>query len=309
MILKNQNQSKMNLIDPDEAFRRDSVNKSAMSSFEVELAKSARRARANGQDNRQIAASMGVGVDTVEQLLAMQLPEQLERLERSAAIEEAFAPKEASNEPSDEKKAQDQYLSAAEAAYNELHGKTAKASALPALSDVVRKAIQPSRKDDWTETGGPNKQLRYHNSIWDSEVLERQANTKDNGEKIREENASIAAQRQSRRDEQCRVNWDTFKEILASSEIRKEASVQPLTNQEAYKYDNKVQKSGLSIFANTDLQDPFTHVAEKTDGEKMREERNTPKEKDRSWVKTASSKTGNNAFFDKMIDSMLDTKE
>lgn len=306
MILKNQNQSKMNLIDPSDGFQRESMNKSAMSSYEVELAKAIRKALASGSSAADVAAAYKLHTDTVTRLASMALPEEKSRLERAEAIENEFS-REAEVVESEDEKAKKEYLAQAEAAYSGLHGKKASA-ATPDLSDIVRKAIQPSRQGDISEMGGSNKQLRYRNSIWDSEVLARMAETKDNGERIREENAAIANQQQLRRQSEQRIDWVQFKDALENTEMRKDASVTPLGGNENHKYGSKVQKNGISIF--DDVENPFSHMAAKTEGEQVRDQRKAPKEKDRSWVKSAgTTKTSSSNFFDKMINSMLDDKE
>jgi hypothetical protein len=314
MILKNQNQSKMNLIDPEEAFQRESMNKSAMSSYEVALAKMVRQARSDGHDIGTIASSLKLAPQTVQRLLELQLPEEKSRLERQAEIEAcpcgSGMSKEScpcdDSENDEDKKRREKHLNDAEAAYNELHGKKASKAALPKLSQVLRKSIQPvEAADDVTEMGGPQKQLRYHNSIWDSEVLERMAKQKDNGERIREEKAALAEQHNLRKQAEQRINWDQFREALENTELRKEASIQSVSAQESHKFDTHVQKKGLSIFANTESEDPFAHIAAKTEGEQLRDRRREKKEKDRSWVQNTTTKTSSGLFVQKMIDSML----
>lgn len=303
------NQSKMNLVSSDEGFTRDSVNKRAMSSYEIELVKTAKAAKSRGATVEEIAASLKMHPKTIESMLKMQLEVPLTRREREEQIRrEAEDDCDGACDLDKEAQFKEEFLSDAEKAYAEMYGRkltaTEKAPMLPR-----DKSIAKSRKynsDVQGETGGPKQNYKYQNSIWDSEVLDRAMKEKDNGERIREENASIEAQRQERRYAQTHLSTEDMLAALEDTELRKDASVQSLGQVEAYNYGSRVQRNGLSIFDN--LEKPFERVAEKTEGEIEREKRRAPKEKDRSWAVQKSASTTKN-LFQKMVDSMIHEQE
>jgi hypothetical protein len=303
MIDRVSNTSKMNLVSSDEAFRRTSHTAKTMSSFEIELAKTAKAARARGDSIDKIAHALKLSSSSVKSLIDLQINIPMTRQEREEEIEQ-FASQE--EEESDvDAVAKKEHLASAEEAYAEMYGKSFAKKKIDIMASG--KSIPKSRKGDWSEMGGPKRQLRYNNSIWDADILAKTAKQQDNGERIREENARIKAERQQARHAQTHVTTDDmYQQLRESVELRKTASVQQTggNSQESYDYNNRVQRNGMSIFddyKNT----PFDRIAEKTEGERERDISRTAKKKDRSWVKTASTNSMQGKFKN-MLDSLID---
>jgi hypothetical protein len=143
------------------------------------------------------------------------------------------------------------------------------------------------------DTGGPNKYIgsETNNSIWDSSVIEKLIQKKDNGEKIKETNNDIQKVRNSIKQE----SLDHLAESLRETDTRKNSTITSVGEYSGGTY--KSSKSNISIFDN----EAFGRLSEKSEGEKLSDEINKPKQKDESWKNNFGTKKTSN-----LINSLFD---
>ena len=143
------------------------------------------------------------------------------------------------------------------------------------------KSILSAGQGNITNIGGPKKQLgsETNNSIWDSGILERLAETPGNKEKTAEDKEEIETLRNSMKSGRI----DEMVESLKETDQRKDATVTGMSeyhDRDARSY--QLPSRNISIFDTKEEMD-FRRVPEKTAGEQSVEEAAIPKEKDESW--------------------------
>ena len=176
-------------------------------------------------------------------------------------------------------------------------------------SEPIKKEKQPDIKNDRsilsagvgeiTDTGGPRRQLgtQTNNSIWDSSVLDKLANTPSNKEKTLDKKENIDRLRNSLK--QGRI--DEMVQSLQDTDTRKDAGVRNIGEYTERGAKYQMPTRHMSIF---DSDTDFGRVPNKTAGEAVTEEIIKPKEKDDSWKETKGTKKVNNVldnFFDSII--------
>jgi len=149
---------------------------------------------------------------------------------------------------------------------------------------------------DIKDTGGPSCQLgtRTNNSIWDSTILDKLAGTPSNKEKTIEKRENINQLRDALK--QGRIN--DMVQSLQNTDTRKDAGVRNIGEYTERGAKYNVPTRHMSIF---DTDTDFGRVPQKTAGEEVTDEVNTPKEKDDSWKDVRGTKKINNvldSFFD-----------
>jgi hypothetical protein len=292
MIQKVSQQERADMLDSGSSFERESMNKSAMSSFESILKKQASGLAAKGLTSAQIAQKFNLTPDVIETLLSTEKTASAEPEQKIACSCE--------NETSDGDKALE--------AYNELHGK--KAIASEDYDYRTGKSIHSaSGNQSVSDMGGPKKQIKFQssNSIWDSEVLDRQLKETGSDERIKSENKKIAETREENKQisRYETISGESLADALKETDQRKAGGVSSAFAQEAHKYSNKLPMKGMSIFDTSE----FQRVAERTAGEQLKVDKIAAanKPKDRSWLETKSVTSKN--IFNSMIDSLIDDKE
>jgi hypothetical protein len=303
MIQKVSNQGRMGWMAQDDSVQRNSISKSAVDSFTEMVVAQAKTLKSKGATYEEIAAKFNLGVDTLK-----------------AMFEQVSQVKTASNEccdtcetRSNEAKEKNQNLNAAEAAYEALHGKKASAALPEDFVPSNKRVLSASGgRTDVTDVGGPRKQLKMASSpsIFDVDVIDRAMETKDNGERLREQNAARDAHREEIKNASryTTINGESLKEALKETDQRKDNGIHSISAQEAHKYSNKLPMSGMSIFDSGN----FDNVG-KTAGEELADRRKKEAEapKERTWVQDAQKRTANtrDTLFGQMIDSLLEGKE
>ena len=294
MIQKVSNQERADMLDSDKSFERESMNKSAMSSFEAILKKQASAMKAKGASSADIAKIFKLTPDVIDALLSNEKTALVEIEEKIACSCE--------NEKSDADMAME--------AYNELHGKRAIASADNYDYRTGKSIHSAMGNQSVTDVGGPKQQMKFQssNSIWDSEVLDRQLKAEGSDERIKAENKAIQAAREEEKQlsRYHTISGESLADALKETDQRKAAGVNSLYAQEAHKYSDKLPQKGMSIFDTSD----FQRVPERTVGEQIRVDKiaaaNAPK--DRSWLENGKQVTSKD-LFNRMIDSLIDDKE
>jgi len=291
MIQKVSKQENMDWIEDNEFAGRESVNKSALSSFEAIVKKMATEQIANGETVEAVAAKFNIEPAVLSSIIE---PKVLNSPETKIACA-----CESETDNGD----------AAYAAYVEMYGK--QASTIDDKPIMARGSnVLSARAVNITDVGGPKKQMKMEtaNSIWDADKVARQLTKKDSGERIREKNKSIAASldEQKQLSRYNTIDGKSLADAIKATEQRKDNSVLSMSVQEAHKYSKKLPMSGMSMFDTKE----FERVPDKTAGEIAAEDKKqeSNKEKDRSWLnnnKTVTSKD----LFNRMIDSLVDDKE
>ena len=286
---------KLDWFDNDGNITRQSVNKSAMDSFEDVLRKQVSSMVAKGKDAKQIAKDFHLPLDYIKSMV---------NPETKIACACEGMTKEASAEPAPED-------NGAAEAYEALHGKPA--ASYPDCSKLESrrgKSIHSAMgNQSVTDMGGPQKQMKFQssNTIFNPDAISEKSKEKDNGERIREEKAAIRKQHEEMKLSQRNhtIDGESLSEALKKTELRKDSNVQNLSAQEAHKYSKKMPMKGMSIFDTKE----FERVPDKTAGEIRREEIKTNAgKKDRSWA-AGSEPVTSKSIFNKMIDSLTDKKE
>ncbi len=131
-----------------------------------------------------------------------------------------------------------------------------------------------------SDFGGSGKYIgcKSNNSIWDSQVIQKQAKTKGGDQVIKQSRQAIQTTRQ---------NWqkDRMNQIvqaLQKTDTRKQSSVKSLSSQVSHTPNNS--KSSISMFDNMD----FQNLPQKTAGQKMSQQKNKQKKKD--YIKNVGTK-------------------
>lgn len=289
--------NQMSVADDGEKITHKSVAKSAVNSFTEQLAKRAQDLKSKGASAKEVAAAMKLDNSTVENLLEMKVAKPKDRNQRQAEID--TKPECACKNGADPEK--EAHLSAAEEAYNTLHGR--KKADVQNQKFTSDKTVLKSRKGDIVEAGGPKKYMgsETSNSIWDPEVVERASKTKDNGERIREEKAAIAKQQAERKQAEMQINTDALKDLMNDVKAKRAASGSE--QQVPGSWSKRIPQSGMSIFDNGD----FSKIPEKTTGEKLAEQKAAEaasRDQDRSWADNRKALKSSD-ILNRMIDSML----
>ena len=146
--------------------------------------------------------------------------------------------------------------------------------------------------------GGPKKYIKSEtsNSIWDSEVIDRQKEAQDSKERIQAEKQQI----QKLRDDIKQERLDKMVEAIQGTDTRKASTVTRMADAGSDTY--KAPQNGISIFDKGD----FERIAEKTEGEKIRDRARAPKEKDESWKEIRGAQSTSkvtSALFDQIFKS------
>lgn len=326
MIQKVSDQSKRLLGDDNSGrLERDSMNKMAMDSFSNVVVASAKGLLAKGETLEDVAAKFKLEPKFLKQMLeASGVTKIACACDRTASTEEVndeprwnrAAYDRTAREPEMKrdvrKKAAKTELTdeevAAIEAYNALHN--IKSAGTPTLPTNSSKRILTNKGSDVIDTGGANKQMGYerNNSIFDPNVIARQAQEQGNDERIRETNAKIAKQREEAKltSRYETIDGESLVDALKQIDQRKDAGVRSVGAQEAHKYDNKLPMNGISIFDTDD----FQRVPEKTAGEKRRDEIKEAAKapKDRSWVQNGAKTVTSTDIVDNFINSLLNKK-
>ena len=268
---------------------RESMNKSAMSSFEKVFIAAAGKMLDEGHSVAEVAARFGM---TEEQL------QNVNDTWRAASQQgENQVTKVASAEP------QSNSADEAAQAYNELHG----------ISSSDQSDLDPIRGNSTihsasgnqsiTDVGGSSGQVRYKNSIWDSEVLQRQAQQETGEDRI----ADAKLKEENRRKELKAKNHQIDPEALKlAMDMGHSQGVSSVAGTDGYKFSQKLPPRGMSIFDTSE----FARIPEKTAGEQMVEAKRNEKPKAKEFTKDLNAKSANSkSIFDNMIDSMLERKE
>lgn len=304
MIQKVSKQNSPELLESGSSFTRDSVNKSAMSAFEVILVKTATEQLAKGVRIEVIASNFGLKVQELQNILATATNTGVVKV-ASSNIQPEMKKDVLANRRKTECGCDNDALTA----YNDLHG--IKAQGDIELDTRTGKSVHSAMgNQSVTDIGGPKKQIKFQssNSIWDSEVLDRQLKKIGNDERIKAEIAANAKQREEAKhaSRYQTISGENLADVLKETEQRKTAGVHNLYAQEAHKYSKKLPANGISIFDSEAFERLQTH----TDGEKIGIEKlaaaNAPK--DRSWINNNKSLTSKD-LFNAMIDSLIDDKE
>lgn len=326
MIQKVSDQNKR-LLGDDASGRlvRDSMNKLAMDSFSSVVVASAKGLIAQGQTLEDVAAKFKLQPAFLKQMLeangvtkiacacdkTAQSEEQSEeprwnrsyseRIERRPEMKSDLRKKAAKGK---NRELTDEEVAAIEA-YNTLHN--IKSAGTPTLPTNSSKRILTNKGNDVVDTGGASKQMGYerNNSIFDPNVIARQAEEQGNDERIRETNDKIAKQRANAKHTSRyeTIDGESIVDALKQVDTRKDAGVRAVGAQEAHKYNNKLPMNGISIFDTDD----FERVPEKTAGEKRRAEIKEAAKapKDRSWVQNGAKTVTSTDIVNNFINSLL----
>jgi hypothetical protein len=237
MIQKVSSQNNLDWVGEGDAIRHTSINKSALNSFESILIKTANKSLAEGQSIVEVAAKFNMSVSDLENIIAP--------VEKQASTQKESAPEATHNE-----------IDGAQAAYDSLRGLQPQGDSK--FIPVNGHSVLSARAENITEMGGPKRQIRSHNSIWDSEVIENLAKQKDNGELLREaRNKEVA-----RREEIKAISRDANINVAELSKTiqQKDASIQNLSAQESHKYSKKLPVNSMSMFDTKE----FERIQDKT---------------------------------------------
>lgn len=266
--------AKMDLFS--ETTHHESMNKSAMTSFESVMLAAASKLMKEGHSAAQVASSFGM---TEEQLQSI--------------INNASTAKQASVKEEVVKTASVQQKDSAQEAYDSLHGSSSKAPEdfSPRNGRSIHSAMGNQSVSD---IGGPQGQVRYRNSIWDSEILQRKAAEKTGDEIIRESRAKEDARREDIRKKAHEIDPEAVKHAMGRDGVSK------MSGNDGYNFSQKLPKRGISIFDSGE----FERIPEKTAGEKMVEEKRATKPVKELTADIAPNKSSQ-SIFNSMIDSML----
>jgi len=165
-------------------------------------------------------------------------------------------------------------------------------------------AILSAGQGKITDIGGPSKQLgsETNNSIWDTNVLNKLKESKDNKEKTIESKEKINRLRNSFKQDR----MDQMVESLHEVDNRKDATVKSIQERESCLGDCKLPKNNISIF---DKEKDFSRVPEKTDGELVTEKIHAAAgEKDDSW-KDVRGQTKRNNTLDNLFNNITNVEK
>lgn len=267
MIQKVSGQDSLAWVNDEESIQRDSMNKQALSSFETVLVATAQKQIKDGKSIDEIAAAFNMSAADLHSIVFPSV----NKVASSNGETKIAAQENTSNEALD--------------AYNSLHSVKASTEEIPEFRNG--KSVISAMAENITEMGGPKRRVMSQNSIWDSEVIDKLAKQKDNGEIIREardqENKRRENIKAASRDE--RIDLEGLKTTIQ----QKDVSVQNLSGADgnAHKYTKKLPVSGMSIFDTVE----FGRLAEQTEGEKLSANKPAPKER----VTTESLLPANNS--------------
>lgn len=265
---------------------RQSMNKSAMSSFENVMLATANKLMQEGRSMEEVARAFGMSTTQLQSVIETQTNA---KTASSKQVEKTAA-------------AQENHDSAQEA-YDSLHGITPRKS--EDIGNIRGNSTIHSAAGNQsvTDVGGPKGQVRYQNSIWDSEVLQRQAQAETGQDRIRAAQVKESARKQEMLKQKHEIDAEALK---LSMQMGKANGVSSVAGADSYKFSQKLPPRGMSIFDSTE----FARIPEKTAGEKMVDEKRNAKPKEKEFTKDLNTKSANSkSIFDSMIDSMLDNKE
>jgi hypothetical protein len=318
MIHKVSNQNSRLLGDVEGRLERESMNKSAMDSFSNVVVAAAKGLIAKGESLEDVAAKFKLQPAMLQSMLgetklacACEQETEEPRWDRQHAnrVERQPEMKRDLRKVANKKTREltDEEVAAIEA-YNALHN--IKSAGTPNLPTNSSKRILSNKGNDVVDTGGATKQMGYerNNSIFDSEVIARQAKEQGNDEKLK----AIAKAKAEAREEAKNVSryqtidGESIVAKLKEIDQRKEAGVRSVGAQEAHKYNNKLPMNGISIFDTAE----FERVPEKTAGEARRAEIKEAAKapKDRSWVENGSKSVTSTDIVNNFINSLLNKK-
>jgi hypothetical protein len=318
MIQRVSNQEKMAWLEAERSFDRNSMNKVAMDSFSIVVATDARKMLTAGSDISVVAKKYNLTPETIKNLITdLQTEEafrgEVEKSQKSTGWEGKAKIACACDDEKAQRKAQkavdkseyEKYLDEAEAARENLHH--LHKAETEGLQNMSSKRILKNKGDYISDVGGPRKQMgsQSSNTIFEPNKVENLANERDNGERIREDNANEQRRREHMKEVSRyeTINLDKLAESIDNGELRRDG-VHNMSGQEAPGYTKRVQSNGISIFDSND----FQRVEKLTAGEKRRAELKKLAEapKDRSWVQRGAVSTKSSDFLDRMIQSMTE---
>lgn len=167
-----------------------------------------------------------------------------------------------------------------------------------AIDNISGKAILSAGKSAGnagpSEFGGPKKHMGSltNNSIWDTDIVSKLAETKCAQEKTKEDKIALDNVRKSAEKQRL----DEMVQNLNNTDTRTSKTVNSLTPQTIA--NSQTPKNAISMFGNKE----FDQIQEKTAGEKLSEEKNKQKEKPEYKVSKQQNLSG-------LINSLFDTKE
>lgn len=226
MIQKVSGQNSLNWVDDNSISGHTSMNKSALSSFESILIKTANKSLAEGQSIEDVAAKFNLSVDNLRNIIAP--------IEKQASVEKK--PTEAST--------QDNQADDAQKAYDMLRG--SKTQNDGDYIPTSGRSVLSARAENITEMGGPKRQIQSHNSIWDSEVIKNLSKQKDNGELLREARDKEITRREQIKASSRDANINIAE--LSKTIQQKDVSIQSLSGMESHKYSQKLPVNSMSMF-------------------------------------------------------------
>ena len=171
-----------------------------------------------------------------------------------------------------------------------------------AIDSFSNKSILSAGGGGIKNDGGSGRYMgsQSNNSIWNSEILQEKLATKDNGEKLKEQNEEIAKLRNGMRQSAL----DEMAQSISETETRKAASISSTGGTEiAPTSTYHKPQNNISIF-DDQSKEAFERLAEKTVGEKSAERARTPKEKDESWRKQNAGTKKMSSLMDSLFDEL-----
>lgn len=259
-----------------------SMNKSAMTSFEKIMVAAANKLLKEGQSLADVAKSFGMTEAELKVVVASQ-----------------ETVKTASAEPVEKTASAEPKSDPAQAAYNALHGVSDKQDSdyQPRNGRSIHSAMGNQSVSD---VGCPKGQIRYHNSIFDSEVLKRQAEKKTGDEIIKESRAAEDARRETIRKQAHEIDPEAVKHAMGRAEISN------MSGNDGYKFSQKLPKRGISIFDSGE----FERIPEKTAGELEVALKRAAKKPEREvTADIIASQKSSQSITNAMIEGMLKIEE
>lgn len=163
------------------------------------------------------------------------------------------------------------------------------------------KSILTAGGGNITDFGGPKKHMgnQTSNSIWDSSIIERLAETKGNKEKTQEEKFETERYKNTMKAERL----DDMVKALQDTDTRKDATIasSAVSNKDP---GYKAPSRNISIF---DTTTDFERIPEQTHGEKVASDARKVKDKDESWKKVSKSYKTKDAV-NKMFEGLFEKK-
>jgi hypothetical protein len=276
--------------------KKESKPKSALDSFANSLIDKANQMKRSGATDEEVGKAFNSDAESLKSAL-----KQINVPQPKCAC---------GDEVSEQLEQQKKNADDAAEAFNSLYNKKTKAN----FDDVIKSGKNihsaKSARTDISNEGGPKRQLKYNNSLWDSEILQRAAKEMDNGEKLKLAKQSKEQHRQSLKAEsyESLISGESLKKSLNDVDVRKNTNVKSSSTDENINYSKRIPKNGISIF------DKDFNIDEKTAGEKTSEEvkkiANERQDAKSKWTDDVSLKSlSSKNIFDRMIDKLSEQKD